>query len=276
MNTVWKFLLLVVCLYAGVTALIYFRQSSLIYYPNVAGRNLTATPQQIGLAFEDVELVTEDKVRLHGWFIPSDNARGTVLFFHGNAGNISHRLDSIAIFNRMSLNVFIFDYRGYGQSQGRVTEAGTYLDAEAAWSYLIETRSINADKIVVFGRSLGSSIAAWLTSGHTPAGLILESSFSSVPSIAQRLYPFLPTKWLTKFSYDTQLYVSSIACPLLVVHSKNDEIIPYAEGRLVFDAAPADKQFLDIRGGHNDGFIVTGRAYTDGLSTFIDDWLDQS
>jgi fermentation-respiration switch protein FrsA (DUF1100 family) len=275
MNTVWKLLVLAVCIYAAVAALIYFRQSSLIYYPNIAGRDLSATPQHIGLTFEDVELLTEDKVRLHGWFIPSDNARGTVLFFHGNAGNISHRLDSIATFNRMRLNVFIFDYRGYGQSEGRVTETGTYRDAKAAWSYLVETRGIGADNIVVFGRSLGASIAAWLASQHTPGVLILESSFSSVPSMAQRLYPFLPIKWLASFRYDTRQYVSTIACPLLGVHSKDDEIIPYAEGRVVFDAAPANKQFLDIRGGHNDGFIVTGQAYTDGLSSFIDSRLDE-
>ena len=274
MSTVWKFLILAACLYAGITALVYFRQSSLIYYPNIAGRNLDASPQQIGLAFEDVELLTEDKIRLHGWFIPSDNARGTLLFFHGNAGNISHRLDSIAIFNRMNLDVFIFDYRGYGQSQGRVSETGTYLDAEAAWFYLVETRAIDADEIIVFGRSLGASIAAWLASRHRPAALILESSFSSVPSMAQRLYPVLPVKWLSNFSYDTRQYVSRIECPLLVAHSKDDEIIPYAEGRLVFDAAPASKQFLDMRGGHNDGFIATGQAYSDGLSRFIESALD--
>lgn len=274
MNTAWKFLILAVCLYAGLTALVYFRQSSLIYYPEAAGRDLVATPEQIGLPFEDVELITGDQVRLHGWFIPSDNPRGTLLFFHGNAGNISHRLDSIAIFNRMNLDVFIIDYRGYGQSEGRVSEAGTYLDAEAAWAYLVETRGIDAGKIIVFGRSLGASIAAWLASRQRPAALILESSFSSVPSMAQRLYPFLPVKWLARFSYDTRQYVSRIACPLLVVHSRNDEIIPYAEGRLVFDAAPTDKQFLDIRGGHNDGFLVTGRAYSDGLSRFIDSLTD--
>jgi len=268
--------MIAVCVYAGLTALIYFRQSSLIFYPNVPGRDLSATPQQIGLGYENVELVTEDKVGLHGWFIPSSDARGTVLFFHGNAGNISHRLDSIAIFNRMNLDVFIFDYRGYGQSQGRVTEAGTYLDAEAAWSYLVETRGIDTDRIIVFGRSLGSSIAAWLASRHSPAALILESGFSSVPSMAQRLYPFLPVQWLSRFSYDTRQYVSNLTCPLLVVHSKNDEIIPYAEGRLIFDAAPEDKKFLDIRGGHNDGFIVTGQAYIDGLSTFIHNRLGAS
>jgi fermentation-respiration switch protein FrsA (DUF1100 family) len=274
MNTLCKFLLLAVCLYAGIAALIYFRQSSLIYYPNIAGRGLSASPQQIGLAFEDVELLTSDGVRLHGWFVPSAEARGTLLFFHGNAGNISHRLDSIAIFNRMNLDVFIFDYRGYGQSEGGVSEAGTYRDAEAAWSYLVETRGIEASKIIVFGRSLGASIAAWLASRQKPGALILESSFSSVPSMAQRLYPFLPVRWLANFSYDTRQYVSRLACPLLVVHSRDDEIIPYAEGRLVFDAAPANKQFLDIRGGHNDGFLVTGKAYSDGLGRFIDDWLD--
>lgn len=270
MKTVWKFLLLGVCLYAGLTALVYFRQSSLIYHPV---RDLSATPQHIGLSFEDVELLTEDELRLHGWFIASENARGTVLFFHGNAGNISHRLDSIAIFNRMNLNVFIFDYRGYGQSQGRATEEGSYRDAEAAWSYLTGRRGIEAANVIVFGRSLGSSVAAWLASRHRPAALILESGFSSVTSMAQRLYPFLPVKWLTKFDYDTRSYVSTIACPLLVVHSKNDEIIPYAEGRQVFDAAPADKQFLDIRGGHNDGFLVSGQAYIENLSAFIDDQL---
>jgi fermentation-respiration switch protein FrsA (DUF1100 family) len=274
MSTIWKFLIIAACLYAGIVALVYFRQSSLLYYPNVPGRNLDATPQRIGLAFEDVELPTEDGVRLHGWFIPSDDARGTLLFFHGNAGNISHRLDSIAIFNRMNLDVFIFDYRGYGQSEGRPDETGTYRDAEAAWSYLVETRGIDAGEIIVFGRSLGASIAAWLASRHRPAALILESSFSSVPSMAQRLYPFLPVKWLSTLRYDTRQYVSGIDCPLLVAHSREDDIIPYAEGRRVFDAAPADKQFLDMRGGHNDGFIASGKAYSDGLWRFIDRSLD--
>jgi hypothetical protein len=274
MSTVWKFLVIAACIYAGITALVYFRQASLIYYPDVAGRKLTASPRQIGLAYEDVELLTADGVRLHGWFVPGEDARGTVLFFHGNAGNISHRLDSIAIFNRMNLDVFIVDYRGYGQSEGQASEAGTYADAEAAWLYLVEIRGIDADRIVVFGRSLGASIAAWLASRHEPAALILESPFSSVPSMAQRLYPFLPVRLLAKFSYDTREYVSRVACPLLVIHSKDDNTIPYAEGRLVFDAAPENKQFLDMRGGHNDGFLVTGDAYTEGLSGFIESALD--
>ena len=264
------------CGYAIITAMVYFGQSGLIYYPGVAGRSLSATPQKFGLEYEDVEIVTEDSVRLHGWFVPSQNARATLLFFHGNAGNISHRLDSLVIFNRMNLDVLIIDYRGYGQSQGQASENGTYRDAEAAWRYLTETRNLEPEKIIVFGRSLGASIAAWLAEKHRPAALILESPFSSVVSMAQRLYPFLPVKWLSKFSYDTRQYVSTITCPLLVVHSRNDEIVPYAEGRLVYDAAPADKRFLDIRGGHNDGFLASGRAYIDGVEGFITAVLGRS
>ena len=273
MRTALKFLLIAVVLYTGIAALIYFRQDGLIYYPEIAGRALGASPQRIGLAYEDVELRSEDGVRLHGWFIPNEDARGTLLFLHGNAGNISHRLDSIELFHRMNLNVLIIDYRGYGQSEGKPSEKGTYLDAEAAWFYLVVTRGIAADEIVVFGRSLGASIAAWLASRQRPAALILESSFSSVPSMAQRLYPFLPVKWLSRFSYDTRHYVAGIACPLLVAHSRNDEIISYAEGRSVYDAAPANKRFLEMRGGHNDGFIASGQAYRDGIRDFIDSAL---
>ncbi|TNF90387.1 MAG: alpha/beta hydrolase [Gammaproteobacteria bacterium] len=269
MNGIWKFLAFGACIYLALVAFVYFFQSRLIYYPNMPGRSLVATPQIIGLEFEDVQLVTKDGIKLHGWFIPARQARGTVLFFHGNAGNISHRLDSIDIFNRLGLNVFILDYRGYGHSEGRVTEAGTYRDAEAGWNYLIQTRGLKPARIIVFGRSLGASIAAWLASKHEPAALILESSFSSVVSMAKRIYPIFPVRWLTYFKYDTRRYVANTTCPVLVVHSKNDEIIPYAEGREVFEAAPGARQFLQIRGGHNDGFLVSGPSYVEGLATFI-------
>ncbi len=274
MKTLRKFLVLAACLYLGIAALIYFRQTSLIFYPNLPGRDLVATPQLIGLDYEDISLVTADEVRLHAWFIPAVNPRGTLLFFHGNAGNISHRLDSIAIFNRLNLDVLIIDYRGYGQSEGNISEEGTYRDAEAAWRYLTEDRNIDADRIIVFGRSLGASIAAWLSHQHKPAALILESGFSSVPSMAQRLYPFLPVKLLAKYSYDTQSHVSNLDCPLLVVHSQNDEIIPWAEGRAVYETAHGEKHFLEIRGGHNDGFLMSGKLYTDGLQDFINGALE--
>jgi len=269
-----KLLAIGICIYAVVVAFVYYQQSNLIYYPDMPGRSLVATPQQIGLEYQDVELVTGDNIRLHGWFIPKQAAKGTLLFFHGNAGNVSHRLESIELFHRLGLNVFIIDYRGYGQSEGKASEKGTYRDAMAAWKYLVQTRGYDAEKVIVFGRSLGASIASWLASKQTPAALILESGFSSVPSMAKRIYPFLPVSWLTYFKYDTRDHVKNIACPVLVAHSRSDEIIPYEEGRKVFDAAPEGKQFLEMLGGHNNGFMLSGPAYIDGLRSFIHASLD--
>jgi len=269
MISIWKVLLYVIIVYAAISIYIYFIQTSLIFYPNMPGRNLVATPDNLGMSYQNVELVTGDDVKLHGWFIPHKKAKGTVLFFHGNAGNISHRLDSIEIFHRLELNVFIIDYRGYGQSDGKISEKGTYRDAEAAWHYLNNAQDINAKQIIIFGRSLGASIASWLASKHTPAALIIESGFTSVPSMGQRLYPFLPIRWLSQYKYNTQQYVKNITCPVMVAHSKNDEIIPYEEGRNIFNATAEPKHFLEMRGGHNDGFIASGASYVEGLRSFI-------
>ena len=269
MISIWKLLAYIFGAYVVIILYVYFMQSSLIFYPNMPDRNLDATPENIGLAYQDIEFLTEDNVRLHGWFIPNKNAKATVLFFHGNAGNISHRLDSIKRFHRMELNVFIIDYRGYGQSEGKITEIGTYLDAEAAWKYLNDTLGFNEKQIIIFGRSLGASIATWLASKQTPAALIIESGFTSVPAMAQRLYPFLPVHWLTHFKYNTKQYVKNISCPVMVAHSKGDDIIPYDEGREIFEAAPMPKQFLEMRGGHNEGFILSGDTYGEGLRKFI-------
>jgi fermentation-respiration switch protein FrsA (DUF1100 family) len=270
MTGIVKLLIVGACIYAALNIYVYYMQSNLIYFPNLAGRELVATPKDIGLDYQEVDFVSEDDIKLHGWFIPSENAEKTILFFHGNAGNISHRLESIDIFNRLGLNVFIIDYRGYGQSEGKITEKGSYRDAESAWQYLVNTRGIDESQIIVFGRSLGASIAAWLAGKHAPSALIIESGFTSVPSMGQRLYPFLPVRWLAHFKYDTMQYVQSVTCPVLVAHSKDDEIIPYDEGRKIFDAANDPKHFLEMLGGHNDGFRVSGSAYINGLRDFID------
>ena len=269
MHWILKLLIVSLGVYVFLSAYIYFIQSSLLYYPDMPGRNLATSPENIGLTYQNIELITEDNIKLHGWFIPNDKTKETVLFFHGNAGNISHRLESIEIFHRLGLNVFIIDYRGYGQSEGKTTEKGTYRDAEAAWNYLNKTRGISSQQIIIFGRSLGASIATWLANKYTPAGLIIESGFTSVASMGQRLYPFLPIRWLTHFRYDTRQYVKNVSCPVMIAHSSDDEIIPYAEGLEIFQTAPEPKIFLDMRGGHNDGFIVSGSDYIDGLRSFI-------
>ncbi len=274
MTGLWKIVLMALAVYALLVAFLYMRQESMIFYPDMPGRQLTATPGDLGLMYEDVIFTTDDEIDLHGWFVAADEPVGTLLFFHGNAGNISHRLESIFIFNSLRLNVFIIDYRGYGRSQGKISETGTYLDARAAWSHLTEDRGIKADSIIIFGRSLGSAIATWLASQYDGAGLIIESGFSSVPSMAQRIYPLLPVKWLTRFRYDTASNVRKVNSPVLVIHSKTDRVIPYEEGRLVFKSARSDRRsFLEIQGGHNDGFLVSRDSYVTGLQTFLDSSL---
>lgn len=262
-------LALVGALYVVICLSLFFMQGRLLYYPNLPSREITATPAEIGLDFEPVTLTTSDGIRIKGWFVPASQAKGTLLFFHGNAGNISHRLDSLAIFHRLGLSTLIIDYRGYGESEGRITEQGTYLDAEAAWRYLTETKGTDPKEIVIFGRSLGGAVAANLVIRTSPAGLILESVFSSVPDMAAQLYPVFPVRLLARYEYDVKKAVQRITCPVLVIHSRDDEIIPFANGVKVYESAVEPKTFLEIRGSHNEGFLVSGAAYLQGLERFI-------
>lgn len=256
-------------LYVLICIYLFFMQGRLLFYPNLPSRKITATPAKIGLSYEPVTITTRDDVRINGWFVPAQKARGVLLFFHGNAGNISHRLDSLAIFHRLGLSTLIIDYRGYGESGGRISEEGTYLDAEASWRYLTETKGIAPKEIVIFGRSLGGAVAANLATRTSPAGLILESVFSSVPDMAAQLYPVFPVRLLARYQYDVKKAVQKVTCPVLVIHSRDDEIIPFANGVNVYEAAASPKQFLEIRSGHNEGFLVSGSTYQQGLERFL-------
>ncbi len=261
--------MLVAAGYAAVLLLAFAFQSWLVYFPNVPSRAVGPGPDSIGLAYEAVEILTEDGIRLDAWYVPAREARGTVLFFHGNAGNISHRLDSLRVFNQLDLATLIFDYRGYGRSEGEVSEQGIYRDAEAAWRHLTGERGIPAAEIVLFGRSLGAAVAAYVASRHRPGALIIESGFVSVPDLAAGLYPWLPARWLARIGFPTGDYLQTVTCPVLVVHSRDDEIIPFGQGLRLFEVARGPKQFLELRGGHNDGFLVSGRRYLDGLDAFV-------
>ncbi|MEW8505720.1 MAG: alpha/beta hydrolase [Candidatus Thiodiazotropha sp.] len=251
------------------TLYLYLNQTNLIHLPNIPSRELVATPQQLGLSFEPVSLRTTDGVRLHGWFVPHENPRATLLFFHGNAGNISHRLESIALFNSLGLSVLIFDYRGYGRSEGKPSEAGLYRDAEAAWRYLHEERAIPGHEVLLFGRSLGGAIAAYLGAKNRAMGVVLESSFTSVPDMAAELYPWLPVRWLTRYSYNSGERMAAIASPVMVIHSRDDEIIPFDQGRTLYAQATAPKRFLELNGDHNYGFMQNIDRYRDHWNEFI-------
>ncbi|MEA2079320.1 MAG: alpha/beta hydrolase, partial [Pseudomonadota bacterium] len=198
----------------------YLQQAAMTFYPD---RLLSATPANWGLEYEDVFLTAEDGVQLHGWYIPRQGSDRVLLFLHGNGGNISHRGESVAVFHRLGLNVLIFDYRGYGQSQGEPSEHGLYQDAAAAWHYLTETRDFASEDIILFGRSLGGAVAAKLASEVQAGGLILESTFSSAPDVARSLFPFLSRLVVLRYAFDTAEYLKGVACPLLVLHSPEDD-----------------------------------------------------
>ena len=262
-----------VLIYLALGLALYLFQGSMVFLARLPGRALDASPQDIGLAYEDAYIDTSDGERLHGWYVPATNARGVLLFFPGNAGNISHRLESIAIFNRLGLDVLIIDYRGYGQSTGHPSEQGTYRDARAAWDYLVETRRKKPAEVVVFGRSLGGAVGAWLAAGlqlhEQPAAVIIESSFSSGADMARRLYPIYPARLLTRLKYPVAGYAARLQCPLLVVHSRDDEIIPFAMGEAIYAAAPRPKEFMELRGDHNAGFWISREDYAAGLDRFL-------
>jgi fermentation-respiration switch protein FrsA (DUF1100 family) len=271
-----KLLLTAAFIYAVVVALMWVFQGRLLYQPHT-GREHVTTPAEHGMEWEEVTLTTDDDVTLDAWWLPAPEPRASLLFLHGNAGNISHRMESITQWHRLGLSVLILDYRGYGRSEGRPSEAGTALDARAGWHWLREEAGQEADDIILFGRSLGSAVAAELgaslEASQSPAAVILESPFRSVPSVAQAMYPYLPARWLSRFEYPVEDYVTRLDAPLLVIHSRDDEMIPFAQGKAVYRAANAPKTLLEIQGSHNTGFLDSEPAYSEGIEAFLDDWL---
>jgi fermentation-respiration switch protein FrsA (DUF1100 family) len=253
-------------LYAGLAAYLYLAQDRLVVVP---GRQLSATPADAGLAYEPLTLTAEDGVRLTAWYVRAPGERGVVLYCHGNAGTIADRVDRLRMLAGLGQSVLIFDYRGYGTSQGTASEQGAYRDAEAAWRHLTVDRAIPAGCITVIGESLGGAVAARLASRHAPGCLALLSAFTSVPDMASRLYPFLPVRLLARIGFPTIDYVGRARCPVLVAHSDDDEVVPAAHGRSLFAVAPEPKSFLALAGGHAEGFPPAGGPALEGLDAFI-------
>lgn len=246
----------------------FLQQPGMIFFPL---RGMDATPTDWGMAYEDVSLESADGIELHGWYIPAAKAGRVVLFLHGNAGNISHRGESIAIFRRLGLDVFIFDYRGYGASEGKPSEAGLYQDAAAAWRYLVETRGVSPGNIVVFGRSLGGAVAAQLASRVQPqaGGLVLESTLSSARDFAKAAFPLLSHVLVVRYQFDSVARLAQVHCPVLVLHSPTDEIMPYRLGEKLYQSAHEPKRFVALRGDHNNGFLQSQPAYEQALADFL-------
>jgi len=259
-----------VAVYLGWDIVLFFMQPRLLYRPV---KEIAYTPAQLDIKYEDVFIETTDGIKLHGWYIPAGESEFTVLFCHGNGGNVSHRLDSLDCFQQIGLSCLIFDYRGYGRSAGKPSERGTYLDARAAYEWLTNTRGVSPDRIIIFGRSLGGSIAAHLAGRVACGAMVLESAFTSYAGMGRRFYPYMPVRWFARFRYKTDDYIRNIACPILVIHSRADETVPFDFGVELYNLAGEPKRFVEISGGHNDGFLVSSGTYqaawidlTDSLS----------
>ncbi len=261
-KTAFFLLLLLVLILAGAR----FLFPLMAFHPTREGG---ATPADAGLRYEDVTLTTADGLRLHAWYVPAENARATLLFCHGNGGNLSWRVDSLRIFHDLGLSAFIFDYRGYGQSEGAPSAEGLDLDARAAWEWLLREKGVPPDRIVLFGRSLGGAVALSLTRSVRPRALILESTFASPFGVLYLdfLAPLL--RLAVGDVWNSREAAARLTIPTLCVHSPDDGIVPFREGRRLYEAVAGEKTFVEIRGGHNDGFLESRETYVPALERFL-------
>ena len=238
--------------------------SRFIYYPDPVW---FMTPAELGLQAEEVILEPEAGVRLHVWFFAHPKPLGSLLFCHGNAGNVSHRLENVYYLVQTGFQVLLFDYRGYGHSSGQPTESGLYRDAATAWRHLVERPEVASAPRIIFGRSLGGAVAVDLATHADADGLIVESTFTSIRTLVRRILtiplPELPVK------YDSLSKIGQLKMPLLALHGTRDELIPIADGRALFDAAPEPKAWYSIPvAGHNDTYVTGGDAYFRQLAAF--------
>lgn len=225
-----------------------------------------------GLPLEDVRFQSVDGTALFGWYVEAPAAPGVLLWCHGNAGNLINRLENLTFLYRIGLSVFVFDYRGFGLSAGRPTEAGLYQDALAAYSYLITTRQVAAKRVVIFGRSLGAAVAGEVASQRPAGGLILESAFPSVAALARAHYYGLPAHLLLVARFDLIRRLRAIHMPVLVIHGDRDVTVPVQLGQQVFEAVREPKELYIVDGAdHNDLYQVGGREYFQRLRRFVED-----
>lgn len=265
----WRVLRVIGLAYLGLPLVLDFGQSRMIFFPDP---QVVGTPADGGLTYEEVFLTAADGTRLHAWYIPAPNSHATLLFCHGNAGNIGNRLPYLPIFQRLGISTLLFDYRGYGRSAGQPSEPGTYQDTAAAWDYLTQTRKIPADQIVIYGESLGGAIAAQLAEqkqSPAPKALILASTFISLNHRASELYPYMPIALISQFGYTVRDRLPQITAPVLVIHSTEDEIIPYHHSQVLFQAARDPKKLITLRGSHNEGVFDSLELYQTGLADFL-------
>jgi uncharacterized protein len=271
MNGFLRLLALLAVCYVVFLVLLRFGESRMLYVPG-GSRLLVQPPADLELGVRRVELTASDGVRLVAWAMPADSSSGYwLLICHGNAGNISEagRPYHYAGLRALGLSLFAFDYRGYGESEGVPTEQGLYRDADAAYRYLRDTLGVPAERIVVFGHSLGSAVAVELVSRVPAAGLVLDGALTSVVERAQEMFPYAPVRWIAASRYPSIERVGALTIPKLFLHARADDVIPFAHGRRLFEAAAPPKTFVALQGGHGDTFEVDSVAYFGAIRRFV-------
>ncbi len=248
-----------------------FFEEKLIYFPS---HEFELTPDSLAMRYEELMLTTADGKLVNGWFLPTSvdsvSDRFTILVSHGNAGNISHRLDRVLLMHsNLNADVLLFDYRGFGRSIGKPSELGTYEDARAAYKYLIDERKLSPDRIILFGESLGAAVALQLAIEVKAAGLVLEAPFTSIANMARELYPLFAVRWIRN-RYDNLTKIKRLSVPLLIVHGTADRIVPFTHGQELFRSAPEPKNFLVVEGaGHSDMFLKGRDVYWTAWKDFL-------
>ncbi len=221
--------------------------------------------------FEEVEMTAADGIKTVSWYLKRDGARCTMIFFHGNAGNLAHRADTARSLAKLGADVLLVGYHGYGKSGGRAGEAAVYDDADTAWRYLTEQRGVSPSKIILFGESLGGAPALELASKRACAGVILQSPFSSIPDMARVVIPFFPGHWFVRTKMDNVAKIATLTVPKLVIATTRDEVVPYKQSKRVFEAATEPKTFVEFTDcGHNDLFWAHNTEWSKAIGMYLD------